>query len=422
MSEPIVIRPPGAGSDRLVLEAPPSKSIMLRALAAAALAGGGSIRYGGVLPDDVTDFVQALRALGHPITEGRGLLQVLGPAREPAGDETVTIHVGEGAAPARFLLALAARRAHRTRVLGRPRLEERPMGPLLEALVRLGVRVEGGPGLPVTVQGPMTRGGSIAVESGRSSQFLSALLLALPGCDHAVHLRAEGKPVSRPYLDLTRQTMAGFGVEICSDLRVEKEARFRPADIRVEADWSGATVLLAAAAVLQVPVRVPGLRMDSRQPDAGFVEDARRLGLRVEPEGDGVVASGTAGSGGVLDAAHRPDAVPALAVLGALSGAGLSIRGAAHLRLKESDRIRTLVEILAAAGARAEALGDGLRVQGPIPRAPGSASPLPLHVRGDHRMAMAAALIGLRRPVLIDDRRCVAKSFPGFFEQWPGSE
>jgi 3-phosphoshikimate 1-carboxyvinyltransferase len=198
---------------------------------------------------------------------------------------------------------------------------------------------------------------------------------------------------------------------------------YRPATLRVEADWSGATVLLAAAAFLGVPATVPSLDLSSDQPDRAFAGMLRDLGMDVVASGDGVVASGTTRRGGTFDLRDTPDAACALAALGVLSPEPLRIEGAPHLRGKESDRIAGLVSALRAVGADAWERADGLEV-GPGIRRPDARpphSPVRLDIRGDHRLAMTAALLGLWRPVEFAGASCVAKSFPGFFGQWPGT-
>lgn len=418
----MLVVPPPPSEELLVLEAPPSKSVLLRALTAAALAGGGRICHRGPLPRDVQVLVAALRRLGAHVEEpGPGLLRVTrGPdlgARDP-----VSLDAGEGAAPARFLLALAGRLRRPVTVDGAPGLRRRPMGPLLAALNTLGARTSGGPGLPATVHGPLRPTERIVVEAHRSSQFASALLLVLPGAGGPARLELEGPPVSAGYLDLTRGIMGVAGVHVDGDLRVAGETGYRPFDLRSEADWSGATVLLAAAAFLGRSVRVPELDLRSQQPDSAVAGLLPHMGVHVESASGGVQAWGAVIKGGRFDIAGIPDAASALAALGALAAEETQLCGAPHLRHKESDRIQGLVELLLAAGVEAAARRDGLVIRG-MPGSPlRETAPARLPVRGDHRLAMAGALLGLRRPVLLDDATCVEKSFPGFFAQWPGAQ
>ena len=414
----VTVRPPsGAGAGEVVLAAPPSKSHALRALTAAAVCGGGSL-LGLSLPwpDDVRFFVSALEQLGVPVTVLEDGVSIDGPM--PRGGDPVTLNAGEGAAPARFLLALGALAERPVTVTGGGRLSARPMTPLLDALGALGATVDGGPGLPATVRGPLRGDRTISVDGRVSSQFLSALLLIAPAIHGHVAFRTVGAQVSRPYLDLTRGVMSEAGVVVGDDLVVPESGAYERSVFHVEADWSGATALLAAAPFLGRPVRVPSLNPNSHQPDRLFASHLSGLGIHVSACGtDGVRVEGAVTCGGIFDLSDCPDAAPALAAVGALASEPVRVTGAAHLRHKESDRIAVLVHILRAAGVDAEAFDDGFEVTGPLAAARGD--PVPLSVHADHRMAMAGALLGLRRPVFIDDAACVAKSFPRFFDQWP---
>lgn len=414
----VVVRPPSGGDgEDLVLVAPPSKSHALRALAAAAVCGGGSLHgLPAPWPDDVRLFAAALAALGLPATTFEDGVRVDGPL--PRGGGPVSLCAGDGATPARFLLALGALAERPVTVTGGGRLSARPMEPLLAALGGLGAQVEGGPGLPATVCGPLRGGRSLEIDGSVSSQFLSALLLVGPGVEGEIALRSVGAQVSRPYLDLTRAVMAEAGVAVNEDLVVRADAAYEVVDVTVEGDWSGATALLAASPFLRRPVRVPNVTDRSLQPDRAFAAHLAALGLQVSSSvADGVRVEGRITRGGTFDLADCPDAAPALAAVAVLAPEPVRVVGAGHLRLKESDRIAVLVDLLRASGVEAEARDDGFEVRGPIRAASGPAS---LAVHADHRMAMAGALIGLRRPVLIDDADCVSKSFPGFFDRWPG--
>ena len=401
------------------MHAPASKSETLRGLVAATLAGGGTLTHVATpWPADVHAVIAALKALGAEIDVEEDVIRVIA-GLESTG-EPVTISAGDGAAPARFLLALAATTGRPVTITGEGRLPERPMGPLLAALRSLGARVDGGPGLPVTVQGPLQGGRRLGVDGRASSQFVSALLLVAPAVPGGLALRSVGRQVSRPYIDLTRDVMAAFGAGSDGGLDALTDQTYVAGrTYAVGADWSGATALLAAAPLLGRPVFVPSLRTSSVQPDRAFAEVLTAIGVDVVARDGGLLASGSVDAGGTFDLGEFPDSAPALAALAAAGSHEVRIEGAAHLRHKESDRIAALVALLEGVGLEAEELRDGLRIMGgPLARAQGP--PVRLPVRGDHRIAMTAALLGLRRPVLIDDETCVAKSFPAFFDQWPG--
>ena len=415
MGKSLVIRPKSVDQDPLILRAPPSKSEALRALVLLALAEGGHVGgLGGELPEDVVSLVEGLRALGYVldrVPEG-----FAGGARRSGPPPELSLDAGEGAAPARFLLAVAALESTPVTVTGSPRLSERDHGPLAAALGALGAEVEGGPGLPIRVRGPL-RGGRVEVDGRASSQHFSALALVAPRVRGGLVLSELQGGVSREYLDLTKSLLSRFGVSVTPAGHVDPFG-FRAAEVQVEPDWSGATILLAASAFLGSAVHVPGLCLDSLQPDRAFLDLLMRIGFRVLDTEGGVTVSCARVFGGTFDLLGMPDAAPALLCLGALAEEPLGVRGAAHLRGKECDRIAALGDLLLTCGASVTEHEDGLIVNSKVERSE-SSRPVELHVRGDHRMVMAAALLGLLRPVRVATPNVVRKSFPGFFDQWP---
>jgi 3-phosphoshikimate 1-carboxyvinyltransferase len=191
-------------------------------------------------------------------------------------------------------------------------------------------------------------------------------------------------------------------------------AAYRAGDFQVEGDWSGASYFLAAGAVGHAPVRVEGLRLDSLQGDRALVDILHRMGARIEEGAAGVTVHPSPLHGIDLDMGQCPDLVPTVAVLAAFAQGVTTIRNVAHLRIKESDRIAAPAANLRAAGIAAEERGDALRVEGGLPQ------PAPLfHAFGDHRIAMSAAVLGIRHgPVRLDAPEVVAKSFPAFWDLW----
>lgn len=410
------------------LAAPPGKGETLRALAAFAARGRGAVGRRGPDPDDVTAMVAGLEALGAVIeaTDDAWIVR-RGWARDSAAPAEV--FVAEGAAPARFLTALAATRRGTTRIRTGPRLGSRPFAPLLAALRALGAEAEGegpGGGPPCVVRGPLRGGTAVLGADDGSSQFASALLLAAAAGDAVVEVvdPAEGRGPSAGYVDLTVAVLRAAGATVRGGpARRIAEPGFRGGADRIDprVDWSGAAPLLAAGAILGRPVAVRGLRLDDPQPDASFAGDLRSLGISVVADDDGVAASGRPARGGTFDLRARPDLAPTLAALGAFTPGGVALVGAPHLRLKESDRIAATVRLLEAAGVPAEERADGLVVAGAFADGgPGrDAKPFVAPRSGDHRLVQAAALLGLGRPCVVTEPDAVAKSFPGFFEVFP---
>jgi 3-phosphoshikimate 1-carboxyvinyltransferase len=337
--------------------------------------------------------------------------------------DPVSVRIEEGGAPTRFLLALAAATRGPVTLSGGARLSTRPFSALARALERLGAEVTGGPGLPITVRGPL-RGGKLRAElSSESSQFVSALLLVAPAMERRLDLELTGIVRSAAYIDLTVEVMRRAGA------RVERNGtRFRVGpgfeqgrgELTAPIDWSGAVPMLAATAFIGRPTFVPGLELASPHPDAGFARIAGAIGLSLSEHKGGIEARGEAKRGGTFDLSGAPDLAPHLAVLGTICPGGIVVENAPQLRLKESDRIEDLVAMLRAAEIPATSRPDGFVVPGCWAESrPEAQVALPLDPHGDHRLAMAAGLIGLVRPVVVTHAEVVAKSFPAFFDVFP---
>ncbi|MDB4324752.1 3-phosphoshikimate 1-carboxyvinyltransferase, partial [bacterium] len=250
-------------------------------------------------------------------------------------------------------------------------------------------------------------------------QFASALLLIGSTLSGGLSVELQPDAVSVPYIAITQRVLGEFGVDVrqTDPRRWEvAEGRYPGREFTVEGDHSSASYFLAAAATCGGRVRCDGLRSDSAQPDAELAAILDAGGCGVERGADHLTVEG---SGGVrafdLDAGAFPDLVPTLAVLALFADGPCRLRGIAHLRLKESDRLAVLAENLAALGACATAGESSLTVDATDRRLTGAA----VRTHGDHRMAMAFALAGLRIPgVLIDDPACVAKSNPEFWDRF----
>jgi len=405
--------------------APPSKSVTQRALITASLAPGVSRLHRPLLADDSRHLMTALSAVGIPISvRGEGdtaVVEVDATSGVRAADAQA-LFAGNAGTAMRFLCArLSAER--RTFLLdGDARMRQRPIEDLLKALRSLGaaaesVRGDGCP--PVRVGGRGLPGGRTVLAGGRSSQFLSALLLAAPAAEHGVEIEIEGDLVSRPYADLTIDVMRRFGVRASPDPPSGGAVRFgvaagqayRPADFTIEGDYSSASYFFAAAAVVPGRVEVEGLDPRSLQGDARFLDLLEAMGCRVIRSGDSVAVEGTAPLRGIdANLGDLPDVAPTLAAVALFAEGETRITGVPHLRIKESDRIAALCDEIGRLGGEAEPIPDGLVIR-PRPLRGAAIDP-----HGDHRMAMAFAIAGLRVPGLsILDPACVTKSYPGFW-------
>ncbi len=411
---------PPARSLSGTLRVPPSKSATNRALLAAALTAEPLEILRPLESDDTAALCRCLAAMGARVERTAGGLRVTGPAAGSGGRPT-ELDAGDSGTAARFLTAACAAVPGRFFLTGSARLCERPVGELVDALSRGGARLAyaGRPGfLPLSIEGGSLVRGELWVDASRSSQFLSALLLAAIAVDGGLTVRPSGPVASAPYVAMTVETLRELGHDV--DERADgaigvRRGRSGAVRFEVPGDYSSAIPLLAAVAAAGGAVRLEGLRWPSNDADAGALGPLEAMGLSVSGGPDGLAAS--ARGGALRPVAVRadafPDAVVSLAAAAALADGTSRFEGIGHLRLKESDRIAALAELIASAGGRVEARGDVLVVVGPA-RPPVDATRLRTH--RDHRMAMAGAILAMRLPgLLIEDPDCVAKSYPAFF-------
>jgi 3-phosphoshikimate 1-carboxyvinyltransferase len=402
------------------VHAPPSKSATNRALVLAALS---SERVELVRPLDSEDtqaLARCLEAMGAVVERTRAGIAVGGPLGRSENAEVV-LDAGASGTAARFLAALACAVPGRYFLTGSPRLRERPIEELLAALRALGAAVkEGGIEgfLPLSIRGGNLRRASIEVDASRSSQFLSALLLAGVAVDGGLSVRPEGPVASAPYVETTLQTLAEFGHAVrrgaSGEIQIERGSA-APRSYEVPGDWSSALPFFAATGIAGGEVSVTGLRWPSPDADALALDAIESMGIATERNAAAIRARGDRGSLAPVSVRARdfPDAVPVLAALAAFANGESRFFGIGHLRLKESDRIAALATLAEAAGALAGERAGELSITGPPRRRKGT---LQLPTFDDHRLAMAAALLSLAVPgTLIENPGCVAKSYPGFF-------
>ena len=421
---------PGPAPLDAAVQVPGSKYEANRFLIAAALTEGTTRLTGVPEGDDIRAAIAAVDALGGSAAGHGDGLEVSGIAAgarpDPSFDPGNPTHVsvGESGTLLRFLTAAAATVPGSITITGTGRIRERPVAGLVAALGALGADIETTGGFaPLTVRSGRLDGGTVSVPAAESSQFASGLLLAAPRAAGAVSVELEGDPVSASYLDLTVSVMARCGVKVERSgpvrFRVAAGARYRPGDHRISGDWTSAGYFFAAAAVAPGRVTVDNLDPESPQGERGFAELLGRMGCEVVEKAseDGVRVTVTGASrlrGVSVDMRSMPDAAPTLAAIAPFAEGATRIHGISHLRHKESDRIAALADGLGRLGARATATDDGLAIEAPTRE--GSLRAAALDAHGDHRIAMALALTGLRLPgVRVRSPRVVAKSFPGFW-------
>jgi 3-phosphoshikimate 1-carboxyvinyltransferase len=416
---------PLSGPVDVTITPPGSKSLTCRAYVLAALADGESTLVRPLRADDTDHLLAALLTLGATATWQGGTVRIRGVGgRFPSGGR---VDLGEGGAPARFLIAAAALAAEPVVIDGSPRLRERPIAELVDLLTALGAHVEfveRDGCLPVCVHPAEIVGGRLEVGRLRSSQFVSALLLIGPHLREGLELIHTNHLTSPGYVDLTLGVLREWGVEADrhteAGLVVHSVAPLSTGGrrFRIEPDASSATYWLTAGAIAPLGSRVcvEGIDCGSLQPDSRYGPEALvPMGAAVHSGGGSttVEAQRPLRGGVTVDLENMPDAAMSLAAAAAVSERPTTITGLHTLPVKESDRIVALATELGRVGCATTATADSLSID---PAAGSPAVPVTVETYRDHRMAMAFAVLGLARGgIAIRNPACVSKSYPGFW-------
>jgi 3-phosphoshikimate 1-carboxyvinyltransferase len=403
---------------------PGSKSLTNRALLLAALADGKTGIENALFSDDSQYFFRALQMLGFEVAvepektsmEVRGLGGLI-PVQK------AELFVGNAGTAMRFMTAMLTLGNGKYILDGEPRMRERPIGDLIDALAQLGASVEATSGQgsaifpPVRITASGLPGGRTRIAGDISSQFLSALLMIAPYAQSTVEIEVVTELNSKPYVDMTLAVMSGFGVEV----QRERYRRFMirpsryasPGAYQVEPDASAASYFFAAPALCGGRVCVERISRRSIQGDIAFLEFLARMGCTIEECDRGIRVTGSEDLRGIdVDMRDIPDTAQTLAVLAPFASTPTRIRGIASARVKECDRISATCNELARLGVRVEEHQDGMTIH---PCA--EVQPASIQTYNDHRVAMAFSLVGLRIPgITIQDPGCVTKTFPTFFD------
>jgi 3-phosphoshikimate 1-carboxyvinyltransferase len=428
--------PPLAGAaGALVL--PGSKSISNRVLLLSALCQGSTTLHDVLDSDDTRVMLTALRQLGCGVRQHGTTVEVDGlggqlPVRQ------AQLFMGNAGTAIRPLTAALAVLGGDFELRGVPRMHERPIGDLVDALRQLGCQIEdlGQPGYPpLRIGQPQLRlEAPIRVRGDVSSQFLTALLMALPlVAQRDIVIEVVGELISRPYVEITLKLLARFGVVVARDgwqrFTIPAGSQLRsPGSLHVEADASSASYFIALGAITtglsgQNGIKIQGLGQDSIQGDIRFVEAARLMGAQIDSGPNWLhIRRGEPGAGWPLkaidlDCNHIPDAAMTLAVMALYAQGTTTLRNIASWRVKETDRIAAMATELRKLGASVEEGADFLRVTPPASPADWRAASI--HTYDDHRIAMCFSLAAFNPaglPVRIEDPKCVAKTFPDYFE------
>ena len=396
---------------------PGSRSLTNRALVCAALAEGTSQLHGWLDSDDTLAMREGLERLGVAIETREDELRIRGVG----GRFAIPLRPLDcklSGTTIRFLAACAALAPGRVVLDGVPRMRERPIQELADALCVLGVSVSTVAGCPpVTVQGGTLQGGSVALDASRSSQYLSALLLVAPLAPGGVDITT-GPIASAPFVDMTVDTMADFGVSVdrpsATEFRIVPGQRYRERSYDIEPDAMTASYFFAAAAVTGGRVRVEGLTPASTQGDVRFVEVLERMGCSVERGTRSISVRGPRYLHGLeVDMNAMPDMALTLAVVACFAHGPTLIGNVGHIRHHETDRMKALEVELSRLGADVTVSDGDLMI---VP--PERVRPARIETYDDHRMAMSFAVAGLRAEgIVIQNPGCVAKTFPDFFER-----
>jgi 3-phosphoshikimate 1-carboxyvinyltransferase len=420
--ESIAIEPLGRPI-RATVRPPGSKSITNRALIVAALAEGLSRLTGALDSDDTRVMLDSLRRLGVRLTHDSSTqtIEIDGCAGRPPA-VSAELWLENSGTSMRFLTAAACLGDGTRRLDGNARMRQRPIGPLCDALQALGATVEcqgAGGCAPVVVRAHGLRGGRTLVAADLSSQFLSALLMTAPCAQMPVELVLQGPLVSEPYVAMTIRLMREFGVEVATrrngGYRIVPQ-RYGGRSFAIDPDASAASYFFAGAAITGGEVTVEGLSRDSLQGDVRFVDVLEQMGCEVHWGQSSITVQGRPLRGVDVDMNDISDTAQTLAAVAVFADGSTRIRNIAHVRHKETDRIRAMVTELKRLGIEALEHDDGLTIPPPSGGLP-AIRPALIQTYDDHRMAMSFALIGLRASgIRISNPACVAKTYPAFFE------
>jgi len=399
---------------------PGSKSITNRALVLAALCGKPCKLRGVLKSEDTEVMVQCLQRLGFTVDTNWAdeTIRIANPSSVKIPAANADLFVANSGTTMRFLTAMLALGVGRYRLDGVPRMRERPIQDLLDALIQLDVRAasethNGCP--PVRLEANGLRGGKVTIKGDVSSQFLSGLLMAAPFADADVAIDVDGTLVSIPYVEMTLTMLQQFRLRAdCEDHRrfcIPGRQSGGIDEYAVEPDASAASYFFGAAAITGGTITVAGMPAASMQGDVRFVKVLAQMGCTIERSADAITVHGAPLHGIEVDMNDISDTVMTLGAVACFADGPTTIRNVAHIRHKETDRVSALATELRRVGATVQERDDGLTI------VPAPLQGAMIETYHDHRMAMSMALVGLRvTGIVIDNPGCVAKTYPRFFE------
>ena len=398
--------------------APPSKSLSARFITAALLAGSPSMIYGISESNDTTSALELAASLGAEIELGKEAIRITPTQGGIPRPRTKELNAGESGLAARMFAPIAALSNTSVLLTGEGTLLTRSISMVTEGLQKLGVSCSSGDTLPLEIEGPL-KGGDIHIDGSVSSQFLTGLLLALPYAENDSKITVKGA-ISRPYIDMTLEVMRTFDLDYTHEtlegldvFHIPSNQTAQGGDFNIDGDWSAAATLLVLGALCATPdLEVKGIRGDFTQADSGIKGALLFAGYHILGTDEGLSIKKKRPRAVHLDLTNSPDLFPVLAALACFSNKPSRLSGAHRLVGKESDRASVLISEFAKAGILIERDNDELIVH------PGKTKPCRIDPHGDHRIVMAAAILGCagNAEVEIINAECVAKSYPTFFD------
>ena len=394
------------------IKAPSSKSYSIRALVCAALARGRSVIDNILISDDTNVAMFALSKIGVVFRKKGEYLIVEGGKLEAAND---VLYCGESATTLRFMTAVSSIITGETRLTAAPGLAKRPIEPLMNALQRMGANcfLNGTTGT-VVVASSTLKGGDVQIRGDISSQYISALLLVAPLAATSTVIKLSSPLQSIPYVNMTIECLKQFGINIVheddmSEYRIARQ-NYQPAHYNIEGDWSSASYLLAAGAIAGKVV-VNNLKCDSKQGDRNILSILRDMGANITVHDNSVVVESDELRSISVDLADCIDLFPTVSVLAAAADGTSSLTGIKRARIKESNRVAAVVEGLKRLRVHVEEEEDRLFITGD------RLKEATIDSFGDHRIAMAFAILGLTGERLnIQQAECVSKTYPEFWD------
>lgn len=389
----------------------------------AAMAHGTTVIKNLLDSDDIRHMLVALQQLGVKLQlsadKTECVVHGIGGAFD-VGDGSVELYLGNAGTAMRPLCAVLAASKGQFLLTGEPRMEERPIGALIDALAQVGADIKYQKQAhypPLKITGNALAGGTIHIDGSISSQFLTAVLMTAPLMSADVEIVVAGELVSKPYIDITLRTMAAFGVTVNNtDYRtftIEKDQVYRsPQQFLVEGDASSASYFLAAGAIKGGTVTVTGIGGNSIQGDIKFIEVLRAMGARVVITEDYLQVTGDKLTSIDMDLNHIPDAAMTIATTALFAEGVTTIRNIYNWRVKETDRLAAMATELRKLGAGVEEGDDYIAITPPT-----TIELAEIDTYNDHRMAMCFSLVALgNTAVIINDPACTSKTFPNYFQ------